>query len=69
MPIAALAGTTTIDFGDVLFIINGFALTTLFGILYLEEILAAARHVLRAINPLTMLARFRTWRAAHRSPG
>ena len=69
MPIVALAGTTTLDFGDVLFIINGFALTTLFGIIYIEEILAAARHVLRLLNPLTMAARFRTWRAAHRIPG
>ena len=68
MPTAALT-STTIDFGDVLFIINGLALTTLFGILYLEEIIAATRRVLRVLNPLTIPARFRSWRAAHRTPG
>ena len=59
----------TLDFGDALFIINGLALTVLFGILYIEEILAAAGRALRALNPLTLSSRLKTWRTAHRTPG
>jgi len=68
MPIVVLADTMSLDFGDVLFLINGLALTLLFGILYVDEILAAANRALRALNPLTLPARLRTWRAAHRFP-
>jgi hypothetical protein len=58
----------TVDFTDVILIINGFAIAMLFGVLYVEKIIAGWNRAIRKFNPLNWRARFRIWRTAHRLP-
>jgi hypothetical protein len=68
MPIGALLGGMSVDFADVILIINVFAIAILLGVLYIEKIVTAWNQAIRAFNPLNMRARFRIWRTAHRLP-
>jgi hypothetical protein len=68
MPIGALLGGMSVDFADVILIINVFAIAILLGVLYVEEIVAGWNRLIRIFNPLNMRARFRMWRTAHRLP-
>jgi hypothetical protein len=66
--IGQLAGGISGDFADMLLIISGFAITLLFGVIYIEQIIAAANRLMKALNPLKVLTRFRLWRSAHKVP-
>jgi len=63
-----LAGGISGDFADMLLIISGFAITLLVGVIYVEQIIAATSRLMKALNPLNVLARFRLWRSAHKVP-
>lgn len=66
--IGPLLGGISADFADVLLIINGFAITLLLGVLYVEHIVSGSSRLIQTLNPLNVLARFRLWRAAHKMP-
>jgi len=51
-----------------LLIISGFAITLLLGVIYVEQIIAGTSRLMKALNPLNVLARFRLWRSAHKVP-
>jgi len=68
MPVSTLHGGFSVDFADVLLIINGFAIAMLFGVLYIDEILATLKHAIRSMNPSDLIARMRVWYAAARTP-
>ena len=68
MPAGALLGGMSVDFADVILIINAFAIAILMGVLYIEEIVAGWNRMIRTFNPLNMRARIRMWRTAHRLP-
>ena len=68
MFIGPLLGGISADFTDVLLIIDGFAITLLLGVLYVEPIIAGSSRLIQALNPLNVLARLRLWRAAHKMP-
>jgi hypothetical protein len=57
----------SMDFADVLLVINVFAIAMLLGILYIDEIARGCKRVLRALNPHGMLGRLRFWVNAHRA--
>jgi hypothetical protein len=57
----------SMDFADVLLVINVFAITMLFGILYVDEIARACKRLSRALNPHGMLVRLRFWFNARRA--
>ena len=59
MPIGALLGGMSVDFADVILIINGFAIAILLGVLYIENIVAGWNRMIRILNPLNIRARFR----------
>lgn len=65
MPIGTLHEGISVDFADVLLIINVFAIGMLLGVLYVDEIAAAAKRLLHTLNPQGLLQR---WRAALRAP-
>jgi hypothetical protein len=65
--IGPLAGGISGDFADMLLIISGSAITLLFGVIYIEQIVAGSSRLINALNPLNLLARFRLWRDAHKS--
>jgi hypothetical protein len=58
----------SMDFADILLIINVFAIAVLLGILYVDEIITAFRRVSKAMNPHTLLSRVRFWFSAYRTP-
>lgn len=66
MPIGLLLGGMSVDFEDVLLIINAFAIVILLGVLYVEKIVAGTNRLMKALNPLTVLTRFRLWRTVHK---
>ena len=68
MLIGQLAGGISGDFADMLLIISGLGITLLFGVIYIEQIIAATNRLMKALNPLNVLARFRLWRSAHKVP-
>lgn len=68
MIIGPLSGGISGEFADLLLIISGFAITLLFGVIYVEQIVAGSSRLIKALNPLHVLARFRLWRAAHKMP-
>ena len=68
MPNGALLGGMSVDFADVILIINAFAIAILVGVLYVEKIVAGWNRLIRTFNPLNMRARIRLWRMAHRLP-
>jgi hypothetical protein len=57
-----------VDFADVLLIINVFAIAMLFGVLYIDEIVAALRRVSHIVSPHALYVRMRFWLDAHRAP-
>jgi len=56
----------SVDFEDVILIINAFAIAILLGVLYIENIVAVTTRLIKALNPLTMLMRVRLWRTVHK---
>jgi hypothetical protein len=68
MPSGALLGGMSVDFADVILIINLFAIAILAGVLYIENIVAGCNRFIRTFNPHNMRARFRMWRTAHKLP-
>ena len=68
MPIGALLGGMSVDFADVILIINAFAIAILLGVLYIENIVAGWNRMVGKFKPLNMRARIRMWRTAHRLP-
>ena len=66
--IGQLAGGISGDFADMLLIISGFAITLLLGVIYVEQIIAGTSRLMKALNPLNVLARFRLWRSPHKVP-
>ena len=68
MPIGALFGGMSVDFVDVILIVNVFAIAILAGVLYIERIVAGWKRLLRTFDPHNMRKRFKTWRTAHRLP-
>lgn len=68
MPIANLHEGISVDFADVLLIINVFAIAMLLGVLYIDEIIAASKRLLHALNLHELYLRARLWFAAARTP-
>ena len=68
MPIDTLHQGISVDFADVLLIINVFAIAMLLGVLYVDEIVVAVKRLLHAMNPHSLYQRLRIWRAAARAP-
>ena len=68
MPIDTLHEGISVDFADVLLIINVFAIAMLLGVLYVDEIVATSKRLLHAMNPHRLYQRLRFWRAAARAP-
>lgn len=68
MPVETLHEGMSVDFADILLMINIFAISLLLGILYIDEIVAAAKRVSRTMNPQSLYRRLRFWRAAARTP-
>jgi hypothetical protein len=68
MPNGALLGGMSVDFVNLILIINVFAIAVLAGVLYAEDIVAGWNRVIKTFNPLNMRARIRMWRTAHRLP-
>jgi len=66
MPSGLLLGDMSVDFEDVILIINAFAIAILLGVLYVENIVAVTTRLIKALNPLTMLMRVRLWRTVHK---
>ena len=62
-------GGISVDFADVLLIMNVFAIATLLGVLYIDEIVALARRLTKRLNPHTLFVRlrfrFNQYRASH----
>ena len=57
-----------IDFGDVILIVNVFAIAILLSVLYIEQIVTGWNRVTRALNPLHAFARLKTWLVTHKVP-
>ena len=68
MPVETLHEGMSVDFADVLLIINIFAISLLLGILYIDEIVATAKRATRLMNPHSLDPRLRFWRTAARTP-
>ncbi len=68
MPMGVFSEGMSVDFTDVILIINAFAVAILLGVLYVEQIVAAVNRLIRTANPRNLRARFRSWRTAHRLP-
>lgn len=68
MPIETLHEGISVDFADILLIINLFAIAMLIGVLYIDEIVGGSKRTIRALNPFALYARFRFWLAAPRTP-
>jgi hypothetical protein len=68
MPVETLHEGMSVDFADVLLIINIFAISLLLGILYIDEIVATAKRATRLMNPHSLYQRLRFWRTAARTP-
>lgn len=66
--IGPLSGGISGDFADLLLIISGFAITLLLGVLNIERIVSGSSRLIKTLNPLNVLARFRLWRSAHKIP-
>ena len=69
MPIGTLHEGISVDFADVLLIINIFAIAMLLGVLYINEIAASTKRLAHALNPSSLYQRLRLWlvetRATH----
>ncbi len=69
MHMGILNGEISVDFADVLLIINVFAIAMLLGVLYIDEIVAVLKRVLHTLSPQVLIARMRFWideyRATH----
>lgn len=59
MAMGMFAGGMSVDFADVVLIINAFAIAILFGVLYIDEIASASSRVLHALNLFSRFARMR----------
>ena len=68
MPVETLHEGISVDFADVLLIINIFAISLLLSILYIDEIVATAKRATRLMNPHNLYQRLRFWRNAARTP-
>ena len=68
MPVETLHEGMSVDFADVLLIINIFAISLLLGILYIDEIVVAAKRATCLMNPHNLYQRLRFWRNAARTP-
>ena len=68
MPIGTLHEGISVDFADVLLIITVFAIAMLFGVLYIDEIVATLKHAVTAIKTHTLALRLRYWPTASRTP-
>lgn len=69
MHFGTLTGGISMDFADVLLIINVFAIAMLLGVLYIDEIIAAFKRATRLLSPHALYQRMRFWfntyRASH----
>jgi hypothetical protein len=68
MPIETLHEGISVDFADVLLIINVFAIAMLFGVLYIDEIVASLKRAVTAVKVQSLALRLRFWPAASRTP-
>ena len=67
MHMGILNGGISVDFADVLLIINVFAVAMLLGVLYIDEIVVALKRVAHAMSPQALVARMRFWLEEYRA--
>jgi len=69
MHFGTLTGGISVDFADVLLIINVFAIAMLLGVLYIDEIVVAFKRASHLLSPHALYLRMRFWldeyRASH----
>ena len=68
MPIGPVHEGISIDFADVLLIVNVFAIAMLLGVLYIDEIVATLKNTLKSIKSHLLTLRLRYWPTASRTP-
>ena len=68
MPIGPVHEGISIDFADVLLIINVFAIAMLLGVLYIDEIVATLKNAVTSIKSHLLALRLRYWPTASRTP-
>ena len=68
MPIGPVHEGISIDFADVLLIVNVFAIAMLLGVLYIDEIVATLKSAATSIKSHLLALRLRYWPTASRTP-
>jgi hypothetical protein len=61
-------GGISVDFTDVLLIINVFAIAMLLGVLYVDEIVVTLKRAAHCLSPHALYLRMRFWFDAYRTP-
>lgn len=67
MHFGTLNGAISMDFADILLIVNVFAIALLLGMLYIDEIATACKRATRLLSPHALLQRMRFWVKATRA--
>lgn len=68
MPIGPIHDGISVDFADVLLIINVFAIAMLLGVLYIDEIVATLKNAATSVKSHLLALRVRYWPTASRTP-